>query len=443
MRLPSRPWLRHDQTILGLAFLAGLPGSAVALVWLWTTPVAPWIQWGASILIVAAWVGLAVATRRAVVKPLQTLANLLSALRHEDFTIDGRVTDRDDVLGLVFAEVNDLREVLRDQRIGALEATALLRKVVAEIDVAIFAFDGEDRLRLVNRAGERLLDQPRQRLLGRTYHDLELGFGFEGEPQRTFANVFPGASGRFELRRSRFREGGRPHHLLVITDLSRVLREEEREAWRRLIRVFSHEVNNSLTPIHSIAETLRDLLDRTDPPPDRDHDLSEGLHVISRRAESLQRFMSSYARLARLPPPRTRTLDVGEWVRRTAKLETDRTVQVLSGPDLTIQADADQLEQMLINLVQNATEAVEDTGGAVQVGWEARNGHVEVWVQDEGPGLASTANLFVPFFTTKPHGSGIGLALSRQIAEAHGGSLVLENRSDGSGCRARVLLPLQ
>src|SRR6185503_14028947 len=171
-------------------------------------------------------------------------------------------------------------------------------------------------------------------------------------------------------------------------------------------------------------------------------DLRKGLTVIANRSESLSRFMAAYARLARLPRPTFRPVNVGAWVRRVAGLETRRKVEVVPGPDLTISADGDQLDQLLINLVSNAVDAANETGGGVRVGWNASGSQLEVWVEDDGPGIRETSNLFVPFFTTKPQGSGIGLVLSRQIAEAHGGSMVLENRAGANGCVARLKLPV-
>ncbi|HLL47101.1 MAG TPA: HAMP domain-containing sensor histidine kinase, partial [Longimicrobiaceae bacterium] len=242
--------------------------------------------------------------------------------------------------------------------------------------------------------------------------------------------------------RAPFRQGGRTHQLLVLSDVSRVAREEEREAWRRLIRVLSHEINNSLAPIRSIAGTLQGLLGAPARPDDLDDDLRSGLTVIAGRSEALSRFMSSYARLARLPPPEPAPMDVGAWVRRAATLEPRLPVRVVPGPALAINADGDQLDQLLINLVRNAADAALETGGGVEVGWREEGGRLEVWVEDEGPGLSQTANLFVPFFTTKPSGTGIGLVLSRQIAEGHGGTLTLENRDNARGVRARLALPM-
>jgi signal transduction histidine kinase len=294
----------------------------------------------------------------------------------------------------------------------------------------------------VNRAGERLLGVPIERLLSRTADALGLAAFLTGDSPRVHDLVFPGRSGRWEVRRTTFRQDGRPHTLVVMSDLSKTLREEELLAWQRLVRVLSHEINNSLTPIKSIAGSLLSLLDRSPRPPDADEDLRGGLGIIGTRSEALSRFMSAYALLARLPAPRPGPVDVGLWARRAAGLETRVPVRVSAGPPLTIQADGDQLDQLLINLVRNAADASIETGGGVSVSWTRQNGHVDLEVVDDGPGLATTANLFVPFYTTKPSGSGIGLVLCRQIAEAHGGVLSLENRPDKHGCVARLKLPV-
>jgi nitrogen fixation/metabolism regulation signal transduction histidine kinase len=318
---------------------------------------------------------------------------------------------------------------------------------MSEIDVAVFSFDGNQRLRLVNRAGEKLLAQPAMRLLDRTSDELGLTSCLnrpDNGPQ-TMQMVFPGGVGRWDIRRSTFREGGAQHQLLVLTDLSQTLREEERTAWQRLLRVLGHELNNSLAPIKSVAGSLADLLSRQPRPADWNDDMQRGLEVISSRADSLARFVESYSKLARLPQPKFEPLDIGELLRRVASLETRLPVNIVPGPDLIIQGDGVQLEQLLINLVRNAVDASMETSSetaSVEVSWAQSNGQVAVSIRDEGPGLANMANLFVPFFTTKVGGSGIGLVLSRQIAEAHGGTISLENRRRSHGCEAVLRLPL-
>jgi two-component system, NtrC family, nitrogen regulation sensor histidine kinase NtrY len=438
---PPAHRLAFETRVLLLALLAGLPGTAVALALLLLEGYSAKVVWTFGLLVVGFWLGFAFTLRERVVRPLQTLSNLLAALLEGDYSIRSRGATTHDALGLAMLEVNALGKTLREQRLGALEASALLRKVMEEIEVAIFAFDAELKLRLVNRAGERLLAMPAERMTGRTAAALGLDALLVGADQRIIDASFAGGAGRWQLRRSTFRQGGAPHSLLVLSDLSKTLREEELQAWQRLIRVLSHEINNSLAPIKPIAGSLLDALGRQPRPADTDEDLQRGLGIIAGRSEALQRFMASYARLARLPPPRLAPVRIADWVHRVAALETRLPVRIAAGPDITISADGDQLDQLLINLLRNAVDASLETGGAVSVGWTRQSGAVCIWVRDEGPGLANPTNLFVPFFTTKPSGSGIGLALSRQIADAHGGSLTIENRQDGTGVEARLILP--
>src|SRR5690606_37984513 len=381
--------LTYERRITLLAVLAGAPGVALALLLLWTGDYSLRLQWTLTVLLVGAW-GLLVATlRERTIRPIQTLANLLSALHEGDYSMRPAGGPTDDALGLAFREVQALGQTLRQQRLGALEATALLRKVMAEIDVAVFTFDHQRKLRLVNRAGERLLARPAARPPGRAIGGLgpaaaagagrggsgDGGVAAAGGPAppdgapatsdgsaavpaaaagptdrapgpRIVEATFPGRAGRWEVRTGTFRQGGLPHTLLVLTDLSRTLREEERQAWQRLVRVLGHEINNSLAPIKSIAASLTGLLARNPRPADLDEDLTRGLDVIAARADALSRFMTGYARLARLPPPRPVPLSIDSLIRRVASLETRMPIEVEGGPDLTVHADADQLEQL-------------------------------------------------------------------------------------------------
>jgi len=435
--------LSYERRILLQALSAGLVSMLIALILLWTGDYSSKLRWTLTILMVIAWLSFAFSAQNRVVFSMRTLSNLLAALREGDFSIRARGARREDVLGEVLREVNALSETLHRQRLGAVEATALLRKVMEEIDVAVFAIDGGGSLQLVNRAGERVLNQPAERLVGRNASEVGLAECLTGDTPRITQIAFPGKVGRWEIHRGSFREGGLPHQLVLITDLSQALRDEERQAWQRLIRVIGHEMNNSLAPIKSVAENLGSMLSRKQRAPDWQEDMRSGLNVIAGRTDGLARFMSAYARLAKLPPPVLRPVAVGILARRVAGLELRLHVEIEPGPEVTIRADPDQLEQVLINLVHNAVDAALETGGGVRLGWNRKAGYLEISVQDDGPGIPNSTNLFVPFYTTKPGGSGIGLVLSRQIAEAHGGSLTLENRPTHRGSEARLCLPIK
>jgi nitrogen fixation/metabolism regulation signal transduction histidine kinase len=435
--------MKHEHRILLLSAIGPFPAVAAALAFLWTSDYSTELQVSLTSAMMIFWLICLVAVHQRLVFPLRTVSNMLGALRERDFSMRVRGARRDDTMGEVLLEVNSLTELLREQRLGAMEASALLRRVMAQIDVAILAFDSSGRLRLLNQYAEHLLARPTEELLGARASDLGLGACLEGEAPRTLQLNVHGGGGRWELRRGTFLERGQPQQLVVLSDVTRALREEELQAWKRLVQVLRHEVNNSLAPIQSLAQSLTKLLGDARPA-DWEQDLREGLSVIASRSMSLNRFMSAYAQLSRLPAPRKAQIRVAELLRRAATLETRVRPQIVEGPDISIVGDADQLEQLLINLIRNAAEATE-CSGQVEIGWNTIGdspGWCEVRVEDTGPGIANPTNLFVPFYTTKPSGSGIGLVLSRQIAEAHGGTLTLENRPDGRGCRAQCRLPI-
>jgi nitrogen fixation/metabolism regulation signal transduction histidine kinase len=405
------------------------------------------------------WWLLAMALQEQTSRPLQTLSNVISALREEDYSFRARGAAADDVLGELSIEVNALADLLADQRIQSIEATALLRRVVEEIDAPLFTFDPDQILRLVNSAGERLLQQPPVRLLGRTADEIGLAACLAAENETIVPLQFHTPNARWMVRRSSFRQKGVPHSLVVLSDVSRALREEERSAWQRLIRVLGHELNNSLTPIKSIAGSLSTQTANAVPDAGQRQDFERGLAIIETRADNLNRFLQAYRQLAQMPPPVFRKTALAPIVERVAGLETRSQVQVAPGPAAEVEVDPDQLEQMLINLVRNAVEAALERshttgpsgdGGAaaapgedprVVIRWDVSEKDLILTVEDNGPGLLNPSNAFVPFYTTKPAGSGIGLVLSRQIAEAHGGSIELLNRTGQKGCQARVVLP--
>jgi len=447
-RRPLLRWrnLPFETSVQVLTFVAGGPAVAATVFLLWHSTW-PWsVRVTIAVVAVGIWIAIVIAVRQQVLFPIRTLTNLLAALREGDYSLRARAARKADSLGEVMREVNALGDQLLVERRQATEASALLKAVIDAVEIAVFTFDENGKLRLMNPAGANLLMRRQEHALGHDAVELGLDDCLAGDPVNLIDRDFPGRSGtRWGLRRTTFREGGRPHQLLVLTDLGRALREEERIAWQRLIRVLGHEINNSLAPIQSIAESLSDLITQSQETRQSswERDLQGGMEIIRDRASALGRFMTAYARLARLPPPTLRPVELGPIIRQVAALETRLTVKTTSSEKAVVNVDRDQIEQLLINLVKNAVDASLEKGRDVEIGWCRSQTEWLVQVIDEGSGIANPTNLFVPFFTTKSSGSGIGLVLCRQIAEAHGGSLSLENRTDGLvGCVAELRLPL-
>jgi two-component system, NtrC family, nitrogen regulation sensor histidine kinase NtrY len=448
---------RFERRVIGFITFLVLPGLLVTalLVWLlpWSTEARLAVV-GAELL---SCLLIGAALHEHIIRPLQTLANVVGALREEDYSFRARNAVPNDALGELSLELNGLADLLSRHRTGAIEATALLERVVEEVDIPIFAFDPSAALRLVNPAGEKLLHRNSAQLLGSPASQLGLENCLSCENETLVSLAF--ASGaRWFVRRSSFRQQGMPHTLVVLSDVSRALREEERRAWQRLIRVIGHELNNSLAPIKSIAGSLNARLEEANLDSSQRQDFERGLGIIETRAASLNRFLQAYRQLAQMPPPVPRDCSVAELVGRAVALETRVAVSIVTRSDVSLRADPDQLEQMLINLLQNAAEAVleqqsngdrstETIGSGneleprITVQWARTQNELVLTIEDNGPGLMNPSNAFVPFYTTKPQGSGIGLVLSRQIAEAHGGSLELSNRIGQRGCVVKVRLP--
>jgi two-component system, NtrC family, nitrogen regulation sensor histidine kinase NtrY len=449
--------LLYEYRISLYSFLVALPGLLVSGILILAQP---WSLDSRLALIGAElflWWLFAIRLQKQTTRRLQTLANVIASMREEDYSFRARNDAPKDSLGELSLEVNALADMLATEKIRTIEATTLLQRVVDEIDAPLFAFDPAGRLRLLNPAGEHLLRQPQVRILGRDAAELNLQPCLTAENESLLDLNLNDSQARWLLRRSSFRQDGIPHTLVVLSDVSRALREEERRAWQRLIRVLGHELNNSLAPIKSIAGSLNSRISGAAMDGEVRSDLLRGLEIIEARSASLQRFLEAYRKLAQMPAPVIRDVPLAPLVSRVVSLETRIKVGIDPGPDLTLQADPDQLEQMLINLVRNAADAVlqlsssaSDKPGCVSsqlinpkviIRWSVSGNELTLVIEDAGSGLLNPANVFTPLYTTKPNGSGVGLVLSRQIAEAHGGRIEISNRTDSRGCLVRVALP--
>lgn len=377
-----------------------------------------------------------------LMRPLQTLSNVVSSLREGDYSFRARGARAADALGELAGEINALADLLQMQRVQSLEATALLAQIFEVMHAPLYAFDRENLLQLVNSAGLKLLGSLHTRCLGRTARDLGLE-ELLNAPDQSIRPFGPRPT-RWLVRKAGFRQEGVPHTLLLLADVSVPLQEEEQVAWKRLIRVLGHELSNSLAPIKSIAGTLLARVELLGVDNPVRADFCRGLAVVESRADALHRFVQSYRLLAQLPPPRCRPVEFALLMERVVLLEQRLPVELSTGPAAMLDADPDQLEQMFINLLANAVDASLSNGAKpVHVSWSLAGENLETFIEDRGKGIANSDNLFVPFYTTKPQGSGVGLALAQQIARAHGGEISLRNREEGAGARAIVRLPLR
>ena len=457
-------WNAIENRMSLLVLLSGLPATALLCWLLWTQA---WLSFHPAflltVLLLALWLGTALYIRSRLVNQLRKLSNLVEAVRLGDFSLRGRSDGDTGGYGELVREINTLAQRLREQRLRTEETQHLLDKVIRDIDVAILAFDDKQQLSLANPAACQLLGAEWSQLRGRSAQALNVQNLLDDSQASVREHRFAGASGIWRVQAEQFREQGRHHYLLFVTDLKRVLRAEELNAWKRLIRVLSHEVNNSLAPIASISASLHSLLRDSAmssasptsvspipaaPPSELQNDLLEGLQLIQQRAQSLTEFIRRYAELTRLPPPNKRPIAVTEWLQRLSRLSPDRSVQLAPLPaeanaSWQLFADPVQLDQLLINVLKNAHEAMQANGSGDAILISAHSEHRQLCLRiaDRGAGLGNSNNVFVPFYSTKAGGSGIGLVLSRQIAEAHDGTLHLLNR-DGGGCVAEIRLPL-
>ena len=378
----------------------------------------------------------------------RSVSNLLEALIQGDYSLRARSHKQGGAFDELVEAINGLAQRLSHERWQSVESQLLLRTIIDHIDVAIVALTQTNDIRFANPAAVQLLQieqspneqsPSQQTLLQQLAFVRELTSGCHQVVELSLGY----RQGRFNVYVEEFREAGQQHKLLFITDIRHLLRSEERKAWQNLVRVISHEINNSLSPIASISQTLKRLQERQGDSETIAASLHEGLDIISERALGLSQFVDSYKQLARLPEPAVQQFSLRTLLEKVAALFNHAAIVIETPGDLLLSLDPVQFEQVLINLLKNGLEAnaLCNSDSPIQIRWALGHQFFTLNICDRGSGISNPDNLFVPFYTTKKQGSGIGLVLCRQIIEAHQGHLSLHNRN-GGGCCACIELPL-
>jgi len=374
----------------------------------------------------------------------RSLSNLLDAMLQGDYSLRAYSSNNDVALKELILSINSLAERLKNQRIASIESQLLVRTVINHIDVAIIALNNENKLTFFNPTAQKLL-----RLSDSAINHKELNLQLEQLSEikcgqnKVIPLTFSDHNGKFNIHMEEFREAGKQQKLLFITDVSHILRSEERSAWQSLVRVLSHEINNSLSPINSISHTLKRFLDKHENIQECKSDLLDGLNIIAQRSNNLKEFVNSYKQVSQLPEPKKQLTSIKNLVIKVSLLFPDSKVTVQSEQDVELFIDAVQFEQVLINLIKNAEESIKasELTGEITVNWQVQNERFIMNISDNGLGITNKDNIFVPFYTTKKQGSGIGLVLCRQILEVHDGELSLMNREKQQGCKVIITLP--
>lgn len=392
--------------------------------------------------VVITWLLVLISVLHRLTNHWNSLANILQSFRHEDYSIIARQFSPDDSLGLVYYELNRFAQELGAEKKQSAESKHLLQRVLENVNVAIFLFDDQQQLVMVNKEGASLLGQTQEKLLHKNIQELDLEFAYLAADTTTHEHAFPTKKGQWLVKHSTYRDAGVRHSILFLADISHNLKQEERTAWQRLIRILSHEINNAIAPLTTTTDSLKRLINKEAINEPLKSNLNEGLDIIDRRAHNLRRHVNSYSDISRLPNPIMMPMKVEATFQRVKEIFNDQNIEVVDNCKLTIHADESQLEQVLVNLIKNALEASPKDAAPISLRCHSSNTQLRIEVEDHGKGVENTKNLFIPFFTTKKDGSGIGLFISMQIIQAHGGTLSLENKHGSPGCIATIALPL-
>ena len=419
-----------------IAALAAAIGLTALLDFWWHSP---WLSVAlAGLLLVPAFVMIARAVAGPVIALLRVLAGSVVSFRDGDFSVSLAERRRDELGDLVHAH-NELGRVLREERQHLFQRELLLDTVVQNSPTALLLVDAHEHVIYTNLAARALLNGG-QRMNGLNFDAVvaecppPLAAALASRHDGLFTVTLEGEEETFHLSQREVRLHGRTHRLLQIRRLTRELARQEVLTWKKVIRVISHELNNSLAPISSLAHSGRTLAQRGDT-----ERLTTVFDTIEERTRHLDGFIRGYAEFAKLPQPRFEEVT---WAGFLAQLGRHYAFRLAAPPpDALARFDRAQLEQVLINLLKNAHESG-GLPGAVELSVFARGNEVRIEVADRGEGMSDTvlANALLPFYSTKRSGSGLGLALAREIIEAHGGRIALANR-EGGGLAVTLILP--
>jgi nitrogen fixation/metabolism regulation signal transduction histidine kinase len=377
------------------------------------------------------------------------LTRFLESVRYSDF-ISGFAADNK--LGKSFKELNEsfneVLEAFRNARSEKEENWQYLNTVVQQVRTGIISFDHEGNIQLMNANAKRFVNVANLKNINELAEANPKLFAALNEVQSGKGTLYKTNDFLLTIQCTEMRIRGNTVKLLTLQNIQTELQKQEIEAWQNLTRVLRHEIMNSITPISSLTSTLREILDHEMTRTEKDYelkseaadDLREGLATIENRSKGLIKFIDAYREYTSLPQPKIKTVllkelieKTGQFMRQELKKTTITFTTSCSSDYLTIQADAEMIEQVLINLVKNAMESLsQKEDGKIELNGKYVDQTVIIEVRDNGPGIIPEAinRIFVPFFTTKKTGSGIGLALSRQIMQMHNGSLTVVSEPD-------------
>ncbi len=371
---------------------------------------------------------------------IRTLSNLIESMIDGDYSLRGRL-QTNQAFQELFNLINQLSDTLARHKFEAKESRLLLEKVLEQMHAMVLATDQQGKIVMVNASATKYIFQGAKDVLHQILSATPLGTEIsQAEPGIVKFSTEP-LNGEYFLVKEPFLAQGQPHQLYFITNAERLLVEQERKAWQSLVRVLSHEMNNSMTPITAISQSMQTKLSDLSTAIDR-QSLKEGVNIINERAKSLTSFIASYSQLSHLPKPNKISVELFQVLQVTAALFPKLTTEIADSCRLTLFVDKQQFEQVLINLFKNALEAMAGQASALlAVSVSSDEFNTLISFTDQGCGIANFDNLFVPFYSTKASGSGIGLALCRQIMFNHNGQICISNRQEAQGVEVRLTLP--